>query len=111
MIIITLVIIISEKETKKNVLFWITLFVGSIVIIPSFAVSLNVIYLSILERKRKSDLSKKIEKSREEGYSSIFEKEKASSLGFDDSESWYEFVSSGYETKEEWEEVKKSKKE
>ncbi len=109
MIISTLVIMISEKEIERNVLFWVTLFVASIVIIPSFAVSLNVTYLSILERKRKSDLSKKIENSRKEGYSSIFEKEKASSLGFEDSESWHEFVTSGFETKEEWETVRKSK--
>ena len=106
MTICTLVIMIGDKETERNVLFWITLFVASIVIIPSFAVSLNVMYLSILERKRKSDLSRKIENSRKEGYSSIFEKEKAISLGFDDSESWHEFVSSGYETKEEWESTK-----
>ncbi len=109
MIISTLVIMIVEKETERNVLFWITLFVAGIVLIPSLAVSVNVTYLSILERKRKSDLSKKIENSRKEGYSSIFEKEMASSLGFEDSESWHGFVSSGYETKEEWEIAKKSK--
>ena len=53
--------------------------------------------------KRKSDLSNKIENARKQGFTSIFEKEKASSLGFENSVEWYEFLSSGYETKEEWE--------
>lgn len=109
MTISTIVIIMGEKEPERNFLFWVTLLIASIVTLSSFVVSVNVTYLKLLDRKRKSDLSKKIENSRKEGYTSIFEKEKAISLGFDDSESWYEFVSSSYETKEEWESAKNSK--
>jgi hypothetical protein len=110
MTIMTLLIMIGESETVRNSLFWITLLGACIVIIPSFAVTANVTYLKLRERKRKSDLSKRIEDSRKEGYSSIFEKEKAISLGFEDSESWHEFVYSGYETKEEWESAKKQER-
>lgn len=109
MTILTIIIMIGESDTVRNSFFWITLFAFSIVIIPSSTVTIDVTYLILLERKRKSDLSKRIEDSRKEGYSSIFEMEKAISLGFEDSESWHEFVLSGFETKEEWESVKKSK--
>jgi len=109
MTIVSIVILISKRISEMNTLFWIILLVAFIVLLPSFAVTANVTYLKMLERKRKADLSDKIEKARKEGYTSIFEKEKASSLGFEDSESWYEFVTSGYETKEEWESVGNSK--
>ena len=99
----TILILIVKRISEINFLFWIALFLASIVAISSFAVTINVFYLKLLERKRKSDLSNKIENVRKQGFTSIFEKEKASSLGFEDSEKWYEFLSSGYETKEEWE--------
>jgi len=109
MTISTIIIIVAESVSERNILFWITLSLASIVTIPSFVLATNVSYLKILERKRKSDLSDKIENVRKQGFTSIFEKEKASTLGFEDSESWYDFLSSGYETKEEWETAKVSK--
>lgn len=99
----TILTLIVERISEINFLFWIILFLASIVAISSFAVTINVSYLKLLERKRKSDLSNKIENARKQGFTSIFEKEKASSLGFEDSEKWYEFLSSGHESKEEWE--------
>lgn len=99
----TILILIVERISEINFLFWIILFLASIVAISSFVVTINVFYLKILERKRKSNLSNKIRNARKQGFTSIFEKEKASSLGFEDSEKWYEFLSSGHETKEEWE--------
>ncbi|MHA1953237.1 MAG: hypothetical protein ACW96U_04760, partial [Candidatus Heimdallarchaeaceae archaeon] len=99
----TILILTVERISEINFLFWITLFLACIVAISSFAVTINVSYLKLLEMKRKSDLSDKIRNARKQGFTSIFEKEKASSLGFEDSEKWYEFLSSGCETKEEWE--------
>jgi hypothetical protein len=98
-----LIILIVERISESNLLFWITLFLAILVVISSFVVAMNVFYLILLERKRKLDLSNRIRNARKQGFSSIFEKEKASSLGFEDSEEWYKFLSSGYETKEEWE--------
>ena len=102
----TLIILIVERISEINFLFWITLFLAILVAISSFAVTIYVSYLKLIERKRKSDLSNKIEDARKQGFMSIFEKEKANSLGFEDSETWYEFLSSGHETKEEWESEK-----
>ena len=102
----TILILIVERISEINFLFWITLFLAILVTISSFVVTINVSYLKLLERKRKSDLSNKIENARRQGFTSILEKEKASSLGFEDSETWYKFLSSGYETKEEWESKK-----
>ena len=102
----TIIILVIERISEINFLFWLILVLASIITILSFVVTSNVAYLKILERKRKSDLSDKIENARKQGFTSIYEKEKASSLGFEDSESWYEFLSSGCETKEEWEVTK-----
>ncbi len=101
-----IVILVAERISEVNFLFWITLILASIVTMTSLVVTVNVYYLKILERKRKSDLSDKIENARKQGFTSVFEKEKAKSQGFENSESWYDFLSSGYETKEEWESAK-----
>lgn len=102
----TILILLVERISVRNFLFWITLFLAILVAISSFSITINVVYLKLLEKKRKSDLSEKIRNARKQGFTSIFEKEKASSLGFEDSEEWYDFLSSGYETKEEWESEK-----
>lgn len=102
----TILILLVERISVRNFLFWITLFLAILVAISSFSITINIVYLKLLEKKRKSDLSEKIRNARKQGFTSIFEKEKASSLGFEDSEEWYDFLSSGYETKEEWESEK-----
>lgn len=104
----SIVILVVERISEVNFLFWITLILASIVAMTSFVVTINEVYLIILERKRKSDLSSKIEDARKQGFTSVFEKEKANSLGFEDSELWYDFLSSGYETKEEWDTARNS---
>jgi len=102
----TLLILTVERISEIDFLFWMTLILAILVIISSFAVTINVFHLKLLERRRKSDLSDKIRKARKQGFSSIFEQERARSLGFEDSKKWYKFLSSGYETKEEWESEK-----
>jgi hypothetical protein len=111
MTISTIVKMVFERISKKDFLFCIILVLAIIVALTSFFVTINLLHLKILDKKRKSDLSDKIEDARKQGFTSIIEKEKASSLGFKDSEKWYEFLSSSYETKEEWESVKESEEE